>query len=81
MFVDALITQLFVDYPILVKALLFMSIARLVFKPLMMAIEQKVRNTEDLEDDAKLKRFKSGYLYLLLTFLLDLTTSIKLPKK
>lgn len=78
---ESIINQLIVDYPILVKILLGMAVARMVFKPLMMAIEQKVRNTEDKADDEKLKRFKSGNLYLILTFLLDLTTSIKLPKK
>jgi hypothetical protein len=77
---ESLINELIVNYPILTKLLICVAILRMIFKPLMTAIEHKVNLTEDRADDMKFRKFRESNIYLVLSFILDLSTSIKLPK-
>lgn len=77
---DALVLELLQQYPWITKLVLIMGVARLIFKPLMSAIQAKVVLTPDKSDDAKLRRIMTSTPYLIFSFLLDLTASIKLPR-
>jgi len=78
--VDQIIAQFLQDYPNFANFLIVMGVLRLVFKPLMTAIQDKIKMTEGKEDDAKLYKFMTSNWYVALAFILDLTTSIKIPK-
>jgi hypothetical protein len=78
---EQLISQILQEYPIFTKILIGMGVLRLMFKPLMTAIQNKVKMTEDDSDDKKLHKFMTSNWYVALSFILDLTTSIKIPVK
>lgn len=75
-----LLDALMLQYPILTKIFLVIGLFRILFKPLMSAIQQRVELTVDTEDDAKFRKFMESKWYVILSFLFDLSTSIKLPK-
>lgn len=75
-----LLDYLMIQYPIMTKIFLVIGLFRILFKPLMSAIQQRVELTIDKEDDAKFRKFMESKWYVLLSFLFDLSTSIKLPK-
>jgi hypothetical protein len=52
---------------------------RILFKPVMLAIEKYVRETPGTEDDARIARFEASPIYRIIGFLLDFGASIKLP--
>jgi hypothetical protein len=52
---------------------------RILFKPVMLAIEKYVRDTPSPEDDARIARFEAGPVYKVIGFILDFGASIKLP--
>ena len=78
---DALILDLVIKYPVIAKVLIFVGVARFIFKPLMSAVQNHVNLSPSKEDDAKLRRIMTSTPYFIFSFLLDLTASIKLPKK
>lgn len=68
------------QYGIVVQIVTIIGTARLVFKPIMVAIEQIVSSTPSQEDDKKLEEVKESTWYKYLVFALDWFASIKLPK-
>jgi hypothetical protein len=52
---------------------------RILFKPIMLALENYVRQTPRPEDDARLAKFEAGWIYKTIAVLLDFGASIKLP--
>lgn len=76
---DELIFQYLVEYPILTKIIIVIGILRMVFKPLMTVLAQRVEVTASDEDNKKLEAFKASWWYVVIAFLLDFTASIKIP--
>ena len=66
-------------YGWLTTVVLLIGSLRILFKPIMLAIDNYVRQTPSPADDARVARFETGWLYKLIAFLLDFTASIKLP--
>ncbi len=52
---------------------------RIVFKPVMLALENYVKQTPGTIDDERLAKFEAGPIYKIIAFLLDLGASVKLP--
>src|SRR3954466_849220 len=52
---------------------------RILFKPVMLAIESYVKQTPSESDDARLAKFEGGFIYKTIAFALDFGASIKLP--
>ena len=59
--------------------LLVIGSLRILFKPVMLAIEKYVKETPSPEDDARIARFEAGPIYKAIGFVLDFGASIKLP--
>ena len=74
-FIDGLLGK----YGWLTTVLLAIGSLRILFKPLMLALENYVRQTPTPTDDARLAKFEAGTIYKLIAFLVDLGASIKLP--
>lgn len=63
-----------------VTALTYIGTARVIFKPLMTAIESVVVATPSKSDDSKLAVMKKSALYKGLVWVLDFLGSVKLNK-
>jgi len=72
---------LMAEYPILKDLVLYMVLARLVFKPVFTILAKYVELTVEVEDDKKLAKIMDSKWYKLISFSLDLTLSIKLPAR
>lgn len=75
---DFLVT-LVTKFPWLVTVLLVMGGLRMVFKPLMLAIEWYVKQTPGEADDVAIMKFQAGPIYKVLSIALDFLASVKLP--
>lgn len=64
-----------------VNAVLFIGSARLVFKPLMTAIEHFVKETPSKSDDKLLEEVKQHKIAKMVYFFLDYFASIKIKPK
>lgn len=58
-----------------------MGLVRIIFKPLMVAIEQIVKDTPSQKDDVILNKVETSKAFQIFTFVLDYVLSIKLPQK
>ena len=67
------------QYGFVVQAVTWIGTARLVFKPIMAAIESIVAQTPSKDDDKKLEEVKASQWYYWLVFTLDWFASIKFP--
>ena len=77
---QALCNGLAGNYGWLTTVVLVIGSLRIVFKPIMLALENYVRQTPTVADDERLAKFEAGIIYKALAFLLDFAASIKLPK-
>jgi hypothetical protein len=66
-------------YGWLTTVILVIGSLRLLFKPVMLALENYVKQTASPDDDARLAKFEAGPIYRVISFILDLGASIKLP--
>jgi len=66
-------------YGWVMKVVVVIGSLRIVFKPLMLAIENFVKQTASPTADAKLAKFEAGPIYKAICVALDLGASIKLP--
>ena len=66
-------------YGWLTTVILVIGSLRILFKPVMLAIENYVKQTPGTADDERLARFEAGPIYKAIAFVLDLGASIKLP--
>ena len=66
-------------YGWLTTVILVIGSLRILFKPVMLAIENYVKQTPSATDDDRLAKFEAGPIYKIIAFLLDLGASIKLP--
>lgn len=76
-----MLTEFILKYPVLAEILMWIGIFRIVFKPAVYYYGQYVKSTPTKIDDKKYFGVINSPLYIILCFLLDLTVSIKLPKK
>ena len=74
------ITFLFDNYPIIRHIAAFMFVSRIVFKPLFAIAAKYVELTVEEEDNEKLAKIMNTKAYKMVAFIIDLTSSIKLPK-
>lgn len=74
-----LITQLLAAHPSLSVIITISTALRLILKPAMTAIEASVRGSGDQKSIDTLNSVEASRLYKILTFLVDLLTSFKLP--
>lgn len=75
------IIDLLAQYPKVLAALALIGTLRLVFKPIMAALDQIVVATESKKDDEVLGKVKSSKIYKGFVFVVDYVASIKLPVK
>ena len=66
-------------YGWLTTVILVIGSLRILFKPVMLAIENYVKQTPSASDDERLAKFEAGPIYKVVAFILDLGASIKLP--
>src|SRR5205814_2759778 len=66
-------------YGWLTTVILVIGSLRILFKPVMLAIENYVKQTPSATDDDRLAKFEAGPIYKIIAFVLDLGASIKLP--
>jgi len=66
-------------YGWLTTVILIVGSLRILFKPVMLALENYVRQTPSPNDDERLAKFEAGPVYKIIAFLLDFGASIKLP--
>lgn len=65
--------------PWIVAVLLLMGTLRVIFKPIMGYLDSTVKKNYSSEDYSKFNNFKSGVIFKIINFILDLIVSIKLP--
>jgi hypothetical protein len=68
------------QYPLVLKALVFVGMARAIFKPIMIGIQAGVDASETKKDDELWSKIKGNAVYKWFSFALDYAASIKLPK-
>jgi hypothetical protein len=61
------------------QVLLIIGVLRVCFKPVMIYLEQRAKDSPGTEDDERLANFERGPIYKAIAFLLDFGGSIKLP--
>lgn len=62
------------------QVLLIIGALRVCFKPVMMYLEQRAKDSPGTEDDARLAQFERGPIYKVIAFILDFGGSIKLSQ-
>jgi hypothetical protein len=75
------ILEIIGQYPIVASILAVIGGLRLVFKPVMTAIEAVVAATPTKKDDLALEKTKDSAIYKAFVWLVDYLSSVKLPKK
>lgn len=74
------VTFLLQNYPWIRHLVAIMIMCRVLFKPAFAILGKYVELTIEENDDIKLKKFMKSKAYKMLTFIVDLAASIKLPK-
>jgi len=74
------ITFLLQTYPWLQHLVAIMIISRVVFKPLFTILGKYVELTIEEDDNKKLHKFMQTKAYKMMVFLVDMLSSVKLPK-
>lgn len=69
------------QYGIVAQILVIMGLARACMKPIMVAVQEVVKITPSVNDDAFLAKVIESKTYNTICFVLDYALSIKLPKK
>lgn len=77
-FITTFITSFATSHPWVTTLLAVVGALRLLFKPIMTAIENYVRSTPDTGDDAKLEAAKASPIFKAIRFILDYGASIKI---
>ena len=74
------ILDLIVQYPTVGSIVAALGAVRLVFKPLMTAIDSYVLSTETKDDDIYVEGIKATKWFRVVVFVLDWAFSVKIPK-
>lgn len=67
-------------YPFLQHLVAVMVLCRVVFKPLFAILGKYVELTVEEDDNKKLHKFMQSKTYKMLSFIVDLVSSIRLPQ-
>lgn len=76
-----LITQLMEQFPVVSTILAVIGGLRVIFKPIMTAVEAVVAATPSPKDNLVVEGIKANVLYKGFVWVLDFFASVKLPKK
>lgn len=74
------ITFLLQTYPWLQHVIAIMVICRVVFKPLFAILGKYVELTVEEDDNKKLNKFMQSKTYKMISFIVDMLGSIRLPQ-
>jgi hypothetical protein len=77
---EAMLMEVMSQSPLLSMILMVMGGLRLVLKPIMAYLEKKALESPEKTDDEKLAKMKESGWYKVLSFVLDYSASVKLPK-
>jgi hypothetical protein len=80
-FLTGLLPLLLEKLPWLGSVLMYIGVARLILKPLMVFLHQAADATPSAKDNALLNKVQESKGYGILSFVLDYLASIKLPQK
>lgn len=75
------ILELIAQYPVVSSILVVVGALRLVFKPVMTAIQAIVAVTPSKKDDEVLAKAEASSIYKAIVWVIDYLASIKLPVK
>ena len=75
------IIELIAQYPQVAVVLAAIGTFRVIFKPIMEALDKIVISTETKKDDDLLNKVKENKIYKVIVFLVDYLSSIKLPQQ
>lgn len=78
---DQLLLDLATKYPGMLWVFVVIGIFRAIFKPTMAVIQMIVKETPGEGDDKAVEGFMQSKVYKALVWLVDYTTSIKLPNQ
>lgn len=78
---EELILPLVKQYPIASSALLAMGALRTIFKPICVAVQHYVDQTESLKDNERWTKIQQSKAFKVVAFVLDYAASIKLVAK
>ena len=78
--VPELLVTLMQSFPILSSVIVWVGVARLIFKPLQKLVGAIVEATTTKSDDALWLKIKDHWAYKGFAYLLDYLGSVKLPK-
>jgi len=68
------------SYPIVFKVAMYLGMARMIMKPLMVFLQDVVKVYPGEKDDIMLEKIMGNKIYKGLVFVLDYALSLKLPK-
>ena len=74
------VTFLLQQYPVLQHVVAAMVICRIIFKPLFAILGRYVELTVEEKDDEKLHKIMKSKAYKMTAFIIDMVSSVKLPK-
>lgn len=74
------VTWILQQYPWLQHVVAFMVICRIVFKPLFSILGKYVELTIEEDDNKKLHKIMNTKAYKMTAFIIDMLSSVKLPK-
>ena len=77
---DFFIQSLIAQHPGVLKLLVYVAIARGIFKPLSIALQAYVDSSESTKDNEFYSKLKENKVFKAIYFILDYSSSIKLPK-
>lgn len=77
--ITPLLVKLATEHPWVALVLTGVGMLRLVFKPVMAFLHERVQSSPDKADDERLAKTEASWWFRALAFVLDYTASIKLP--
>lgn len=77
---EQLIAEMVMNHPALMSVVVVLGVFRMVFKPIMTAVQVYVEATPSTSDDEKFEEIKQSSVYKAIAWFADYLLSIKLPK-
>ena len=74
------VTFLLQNYPWIQHVVAVLIVCRIIFKPLFAILSKYVELTVEEDDDVKLKKFMKSKTYKMMSFIVDMVASVKLPQ-
>lgn len=77
---EQLVAEMVMNYPNLMSVVVVLGVFRMVFKPIVTAVQAYVDATPSKIDDEKFEEIKKSSAYKSVSWLVDYLMSIKLPQ-